>query len=43
MDNALKDKEQIAINEEDYEEYKKKEEAKKQKELKNKNRKKKVE
>ena len=41
--NALKDKEQIAINEEDYEEYKKKEEAKKQKELKNKNRKKKVE
>ena len=41
--DALKDKEQIAINEEDYEEYKKKQEAKKQKEQKNKNKKKKVE
>ena len=40
--DALKDKEQIAINEEDYEEYKKKEEERKQKE-KNKNKKRKNE
>ena len=40
--DCLKDKEQVAINEEDYEEYKKKEEEKKQKE-KNKNKKRKNE
>ena len=41
--DSLKDKEQVAINEEDYEEMKKKEQAKKQKEQNNKNKKKKVE
>ena len=39
--DALKDKETVAINEEDYEEYKKREEAKKQKEQKGKGKKKK--